>query len=46
MVVCHHGDRWSSFVAWKPFDLASKDTKNKEVSVFVHLESKKDVSLS
>jgi hypothetical protein len=40
MVICHHDDRWSAFVAWQPSDLAVKDTKDKDVSSFVHLQSK------
>jgi hypothetical protein len=32
MVICHHDDRWSGFIAWQPSDLAGKDTKDKDVS--------------
>jgi hypothetical protein len=41
MVTCHYDDRWSGFVAWQPYDLTGTDTKDKEVSSFVHVESKK-----
>jgi len=53
MVICHHDDRWSGFVAWQPSDLAGKDTKDKaffKPSAFRVQESAsralRDVSLS